>query len=154
MRVIVLAQENDNHTAPIKWALEKGGYQVACWGGLSWTEQQQVSLLLDDQSKMVLGPYAVEPGDAVWIRRPDQPVPNPKVSEADRKFAELEYRSFYHCIAYTLELLPVWVVNRPVSTAFVPCEVSSSNTSISGGQAPLSGSSQKALLIPVPPAGS
>lgn len=119
MKIIVLAQENDNHTAPIKWALEKGGYQVACWGGLSWTEQQQVSLLLDDQSKMVLGPYAVEPGDMVWIRRPDQPVPNPKVSEADRKFAELEYRSFYHCIAYTLELLPVWVVNKYSASRFI-----------------------------------
>jgi hypothetical protein len=119
MKIIVLAQENDNHTAPIKWALEKAGYQVACWGGLSWTEQQQVSLLLDDQSKMVLGPYAAEPGDMVWIRRPDQPAPNPKVSEADRKFAELEYRSFYHCILYTLELLPVWVVNKYSASRFI-----------------------------------
>jgi hypothetical protein len=119
MKVIVLAQENDNHTAPIKWALEKAGYKVACWGGLSWTEQQQVSLLLDDQTKMVLGPHAVEPGDAVWIRRPDQPVYNPKVSDADRKFAELEYRSFYHCIAYTLELLPVWIVNKYSASRFI-----------------------------------
>lgn len=119
MKIIVLAQENDNHTAPIKWALEKGGYQVACWGGLSYTEEQQVSLLQDEQSKMVLGPYAVEPGDAVWIRRPDQPVCNPKVSDADRKFAELEYRSFYHCIAYTLELLPVWVINKYSASRFI-----------------------------------
>jgi hypothetical protein len=119
MKVIVLAQENDNHTAPIKWALEKGGYQVACWGGLSWTEEQQVSLLQDEQTKMVLGPHAVEPGDAVWIRRPDQPVSNPKVAEADRKFAELEYRSFYQCIAYTLELLPVWVINKYSASRFI-----------------------------------
>lgn len=112
MKIVVLAQEIDNHTAPIKWALEQGGYQVACWGGLSWTEQQQASLLLDDQPRMTLGTHTVEPGDAVWIRRPEQPVQNPKVTEADKKFAEFEYQSFYRCIAYMLENLPVWCINR------------------------------------------
>lgn len=119
MKVIMLAQENENHAAPIKWALEQAGYQVACWGGLSWTEQQQASLLLDDETRMALGPYSVEPGDAIWIRRPDQPVQNPKVAEADKKFAELEYRSFYHCIAYTLETLPVWCVNKFSASRFI-----------------------------------
>lgn len=119
MKVIVLAQEDDNHTAPIKWALEQGGYQVVCWAGVSWTEEQQVSLLLDDQSKMTLGPYSVDPGDSVWIRRLDQPVPNPKVSEADKKFADLEYRSFHNCIAYMLETQPVWCINKFSASRFI-----------------------------------
>jgi hypothetical protein len=112
VKIIVVAHPNDNHTEPIKWALEKAGYKVVCWAGLSWTEAQHASLLLDDQSRLALGPHLVEPGDTVWIRRPDSPAHNPKVSEADKKFAELEYRAFYQCAAYTLELLPVRVINR------------------------------------------
>lgn len=119
MKVIVFAYAKENHTAPVKWALEQAGYQVACWGGLSWTEPQQASLLLDLQTKMTLGDFTVEPGDAIWIRRPDQPTHNPKVLEADKKFAELEYRSFYQCIAYTLETLPVWCVNKFSAARFV-----------------------------------
>ena len=119
MKIIILAQENDNHTAPIKWALENAGYQVACWGGLSWNEMQQASLFLGDETKMTLGPHTVEPGDVVWIRRPDPPVHNPSVSEADRKFAELEYRCFYHSIAYMLEALPVWCVNKYSAARFI-----------------------------------
>jgi hypothetical protein len=112
MKVIMFAYAKENHTAPVKWALEQAGYEVACWGGLSWTEQQQSSLRLNGKTRMVLGPFTVEPGDAVWIRRPDVPTHNPNVAEADKKFAEMEYRSFYHSIAYTLELLPVWCINR------------------------------------------
>lgn len=119
MKIIMLAQDNENHAAPIKWGLEQAGFQVACWGGLSWTEQQQASMLMGDEPKLALGPYSVEPGDAIWIRRPDQPMCNPKVAEADRKFAELEYRSFYHCIAYTLETLPVWCINRYSASRFI-----------------------------------
>jgi hypothetical protein len=112
MKVIIFAYGKENHTAPVKWALEEAGYQVACWGGLSWTPQQQASLLLNAGTNMTLGPFPVEPGDAVWIRRPDVPTHNPNVAAADRKFAEMEYRSFYHNIAYTLETLPVWCVNK------------------------------------------
>jgi hypothetical protein len=119
MKVIIFAYAKENHTAPVKWALEQAGYEVACWGGLSWTEQQQASLLLDAQTKMTLGPFTVEPGDAIWIRRPDVPTHNPSVSEADRKFAEQEYRSFYHCIAYTLETLPVWCINKFSAARFI-----------------------------------
>ena len=25
MKIVILAQENDNHTAPLKWALERAG---------------------------------------------------------------------------------------------------------------------------------
>src|SRR5206468_10908989 len=59
MKVIIFAYAKENHTATVKWALEQAGYEVACWGGLSWTEQQQASLLLDAQTKMTLGPYTV-----------------------------------------------------------------------------------------------
>src|SRR5437588_9677822 len=127
MKVIVIAYAKENHTAPVKWALEQAGYQVACWGGLSWTEQQQASLLFDAQmdaqtdlqTKLTLGPFTVESGDAIWIRRPDHPAHNPNVAEADRKFAEMEYRSFYHSIAYTLETLPVWCINKFSAARFI-----------------------------------
>lgn len=112
MKIIILAHETDSHTAPIKWALERAGYQVACWPGVSWTEQQQASMLLDDQPRLALGQDVIEPGDVIWVRRLEQPIGNPKVHEADKKFAEMEYRSFHHCVAYGLETLPVWVINR------------------------------------------
>ena len=35
MKLIILALEDDNHTAPIKWALEKAGHSVVCWAGLT-----------------------------------------------------------------------------------------------------------------------
>ena len=119
MKVIIFAYAKENHTAPVKWALEQAGYEVACWGGLSWTEQQQSSLLLGGQARMNLGPYTVEPGDAIWIRRPDVPTHNPNVSEADRKFAEQEYRAFYHCLAYTLETMPVFCINKFSAARFI-----------------------------------
>lgn len=112
MKVLILAQPNDGHTLPIRWALQQAGYQAVCWGGLSWTEEQQASVFLDGESRVVLGPHAVEPGDTVWIRRPDPPTPNPKVSEADRKFAQGEYGAFYHCVAYMLEMLPARCINK------------------------------------------
>jgi glutathione synthase/RimK-type ligase-like ATP-grasp enzyme len=119
MKIIILASETDNHTAPIKWALERAGYQVVCWPGVSWTEEQQVSMLLDEEPKVALGPDVVEPGDVIWIRRLEQPVGNPQVAEADKKFAEVEYRSFHHAVAYVLETLPVWVINRFSASRFI-----------------------------------
>jgi glutathione synthase/RimK-type ligase-like ATP-grasp enzyme len=119
MKVIILAQPYDTHTAAIKWALEQARYKVVCWGGISWKEAQQASLLLDQEPKIMLGPHVVEPGDCIWVRRPDLPVLNPRVSDADRKFAELEYRSFYNCIMYLLELLPVRVVNKFSASRFI-----------------------------------
>lgn len=119
MKVIIFAYAKENHTAPVKWALEQAGYKVDCWGGLSWTEQQQASLLLDAETDMSLGPFTVEPGDAIWIRRPDHPTHNPNVSKADKKFAEQEYRSFFHSIAYTLETMPVWCINKFSAARFI-----------------------------------
>lgn len=112
MKIIILSPPNDSHTAPIKWALEQAGYEVACWQGLSWNEQQQASIAFNHQSSITLGPYTVEPDDVVWIRRPEPPLHNPKVSPEDKKFAELEYRFFYAGIAYMLEALPVRCINR------------------------------------------
>lgn len=119
MKIIILADEIDNHTAPIKWALERAGYRVVCWPGVSWTEKQQVSMLLDDAPRVSLGHDVVEPGDVIWIRRLEQPVGNPKVAEADKKFAAGEYRSFHHAVAYGLETLPVWVINRFSASRFI-----------------------------------
>lgn len=112
MKIIIFAYPRENHTGAVKWALEQAGFQVACWGGLSWKDEQQAALLFDPEADLTLGKFRVEPGDVIWIRRPDQPTPNPGVSDADRKFAEMEYRSFYHSVAYTLEALPVWCINK------------------------------------------
>jgi glutathione synthase/RimK-type ligase-like ATP-grasp enzyme len=113
MKIIVLAPEDDNHTAPIKWGLERAGFRVVCWAGLSWKEQQQSSMLIGgDHESITIGPHSVDPGDAIWIRRPEPPEPNPNTSEADKKFASLEYRAFYNSIAYMLEKLPVWCINK------------------------------------------
>ena len=46
MKILITAPENDNHTAPLKWALEQAGYSVACWAGLGWTEAKQASISL------------------------------------------------------------------------------------------------------------
>lgn len=118
MKIVILAPEDDNHTAPIKWSLEKAGYKVVCWSGLAWTEAEQASLYFGDETKVVLGPHSIEAGDVVWIRRPEPPTHNPTVTEADRKFAEGEYRSFYYSIMYLLEKLPVRVINRYSASRF------------------------------------
>jgi glutathione synthase/RimK-type ligase-like ATP-grasp enzyme len=112
MKIIVLAPEDDNHTAPIKWGLEKAGYKVVCWEGLGWSGERQASLSVANGNSLTLGPHSVDPGDAVWIRRPEPPLPNPKTAEPDKKFAGLEYRSLYHSVAYMLEHLPVWCINK------------------------------------------
>lgn len=111
MKIIILAPEDDNHTIPIKWALEKAAYNAVCWAGIGWTEERQASLIQDKGDTLILGEHTVEPGDVVWIRRPEPPFPNPKTSEADKKFAASEYRSFFHSVMFMLENLPVWCIN-------------------------------------------
>jgi glutathione synthase/RimK-type ligase-like ATP-grasp enzyme len=134
MKILITAPENDNHTAPLKWALEQAGYSVACWAGLGWTEGKQasISLLPDLQIKdaqiknaqikatqLKLGPHLVEPGDMIWIRKPLQPKPNPQTAPEDAKFAANEYRSFYDSLMYLLEALPVRVVNKYTASRFI-----------------------------------
>jgi hypothetical protein len=118
MKIIILAAEDDNHTAPLKWALEKAGYTIVCWTGLGWTEQQQASVLLnhDEKDIVTLGGHTVDAGDVVWIRRPEPPVTNPNTSEVDKKFASVEYRAFFHSTLFMLQTLPVWCIN-PFSAA-------------------------------------
>ena len=44
MKIAMIAPENDNHTAPVKWALERVGYEVLCWAGLGWSGERQASI--------------------------------------------------------------------------------------------------------------
>lgn len=139
MKILITAPENENHTAPLKWALEQAGYSVACWAGLGWTEDRQASISLlpdlqiedlriedlrtkDTQTKdtqLKLGRHLVEPGDVIWIRRPVEPKPNPQTAPEDAKFAAHEYRSFNHSLMYLLENLPVRVVNKYTASRFI-----------------------------------
>jgi glutathione synthase/RimK-type ligase-like ATP-grasp enzyme len=124
LKILITAPENENHTAPLKWALEQAGYSVACWAGLGWTEAKQasISLLPDAQFKdtqLKLGRNLVEPGDVIWIRRPLGPKPNPQTSPADAKFAANEYRCFYDSVMYLLETLPVRVINTYTASRFI-----------------------------------
>jgi glutathione synthase/RimK-type ligase-like ATP-grasp enzyme len=139
MKILITAPENENHTAPLKWALEQAGYSVACWAGLGWTEAKQasISLLPDLQIKdphikdtqiratqikdtqLKLGHHLVDPGDVIWIRRPVEPKPNPQTAPEDAKFAANEYRSFYDSLMYLLETLPVRIVNKHTASRFI-----------------------------------
>ena len=111
MKIVIVALEHDNHTVALKWALEQAGYSVACWAGLAWTENRQASLSFNGSARMVLGSHTVDAGDVVWIRRPNPPVPNPKVTDPDKVFAEGEYRWFSLSVMYLLEHLPVRCIN-------------------------------------------
>ncbi|MBZ5531633.1 MAG: hypothetical protein LAO20_09395 [Acidobacteriia bacterium] len=112
MKIVILARETDSHAASAKWGLEQAGYQVACWGGLGWTEGQQAAISLDTATGMVLGGQPVDPGDVVWLRRSWPATLHPQISEADKAFAEEEYRWFHYSLAYLLERLPVRCINR------------------------------------------
>jgi glutathione synthase/RimK-type ligase-like ATP-grasp enzyme len=119
MKILITAPENENHTAPLRWALEQAGYSVACWAGLGWTEAKQASILLLEDQQLTLGRHLVEPGDVIWIRRPLEPKPNPRTAPEDAKFAANEYRCFYDSLMYLLETLPVRVVNKYTASRFI-----------------------------------
>jgi hypothetical protein len=119
MKVLITAPENENHTAPLKWALEQAGYAVACWAGLGWTEASHASISLLTDTQVKLGHHLVEPGDVIWIRRPLEPKPNPHTAPEDAKFAANEYRWFYDSLMYLLEALPVRVFNKYTASRFI-----------------------------------
>jgi glutathione synthase/RimK-type ligase-like ATP-grasp enzyme len=119
MKIIILAQETDNHTAPLKWALEQAGFHVVCWAGLGWSADRQSSIHFEEPTRLVLGEHSVDPGDVVWVRRPEPAQINPRVAPADKKFAEGEYRWFFHSIAYLLETLPVRCINPYSGSRFI-----------------------------------
>jgi glutathione synthase/RimK-type ligase-like ATP-grasp enzyme len=118
MKVVIVAFASDNHTAPLKWALEQAGYKVACWPGVGWKDARQATLSFNGDTQVILGPYTVDPGDVVWIRRPSPPLPNPNVAAADKAFADEEYRWFSLSTLYLLECLPVRCIN-PYSSSRV-----------------------------------
>lgn len=111
MKIVIVALANDNHTAPLKWALERAGYEAACWGGVGWSEKRQATISCDGDVRLCLGPHSIDAGDVVWIRRPNPPLANPQVARADKAFADEEYRWFSLSIMYLLEQLPVRVIN-------------------------------------------
>ncbi len=119
MKIVIVAQENDNHTAPLKWALEQAGYSVACWAGLGWSTERQASIAFSEETQLTLGVHGLQPGDVVWVRRPEQTRHNPKVAESDRKFAEAEYRWFNHSILYLLDVLPIRCINKYSASRFI-----------------------------------
>jgi hypothetical protein len=119
MKVLIVAPENDNHTAPLKWALEQAGFAVVCWSGLGWTEEKQASVSLFGGTRVQLGKHVVEPGDVVWVSRPEPPRLNPAAAPEDRKFTVAEYRWFFHSLMYLLETLPIRCVNRYSASRFI-----------------------------------
>lgn len=119
MKILVVAPESDNHTAPLKWALERAGVNVACWAGLGWTENRQASISLSSGARVQLGEHVLEPGDVVWVRRPDPPKLNPRAAPEDRKFAAAEYRWCFHSVMYLLEALPVRCINKYSASRFI-----------------------------------
>jgi hypothetical protein len=119
MKVVIVAQEIDNHTAPLKWALERAGYQVVCWPGLGWQTERRASISFSEVTQLILGEQTLNPGDVVWIRRPEQPKGNPQVAPADKKFADGEYRSFFQAVMYLLETLPVSCINKFSASRFI-----------------------------------
>lgn len=119
MKIIILAHPNDNHTAPLKWALEQAGYPVVCWSGTGWQPNQQASLHFDGRATVTLGEHSVDDGDVVWIRRPQPPVHHPDTAEPDLKFAEGEYRWFNWAVLYLISSLPVRCINPYEASRFI-----------------------------------
>jgi glutathione synthase/RimK-type ligase-like ATP-grasp enzyme len=111
MKIIVLSHPKDDHAAPVVWALAQAGYQAGCWSGVSWTEQEQASLLPGRQPRIFLGPFELETGDAVWLRQPDAPGHGLEVSHAGQQSAASAYSAFFDSVAYMLEAFPVRCVN-------------------------------------------
>lgn len=111
MQIIILSHEQDDHAAPIRWALEQAGYRAACWDGLSFTPEQQASLFFEDQPNVILGSMSPGPGDVIWMRQYNPPTPDPAFAERDAAAASLEYDAFFDSILSLLDLLPVRCVN-------------------------------------------
>lgn len=119
MKILIVAPENDNHTAPLKWALEQAGFRAVCWPGLGWREERQASIALSGGSRVQLGEHVLEAGDVVWVRRPDPPKLHPETAAEDRKFAAAEYRWFFQSVMYGLEMVGVRCVNKYSAARFI-----------------------------------
>lgn len=110
MKVLVFANELDNHVTPIRWALQQAGYDVRCWCGLAWTEAERAWLQLGEEPRLALGPHLLEPGDSVWLRQPDQPDFGP--GSGDRPTPpSSHYTSFFASVASMIDMQPVRCIN-------------------------------------------
>ena len=109
MKIIVLAHPKDDHAAPVQWALEQAGYQASCWSGVSWTEPERASLLMDESPSIKLGAHVLEQGDVLWLRQSDHQASGHKAAES--KEGGLPSPSFFDELAYMFEGLPVRCVN-------------------------------------------
>lgn len=110
MKILVFANELDNHVTPIRWALQQAGYRVHCWAGLSWIEAGQASLLLPEEIRLTLGTQVLEPGDTVWLRQPDQASFGPGNGNPPTPPSS-HYDSFFSSTASMIEMQPVRCIN-------------------------------------------
>jgi glutathione synthase/RimK-type ligase-like ATP-grasp enzyme len=115
MKIIVLAHPKDDHAAPVCWALEQAGYQTACWSGVSPAEQDQASVLVDEQSCITLGPHRLESDDVFWLRQPDTPAD----VLAGAKTTTSPHSSFYDALVCVLENVPVRCINHYSASCLV-----------------------------------
>jgi hypothetical protein len=110
MKVLIFANELDNHVTPIRWALQQAGYSVHCWCGLAWTEAEQATLRLNEKQRVTLGTHVLEPGDTVWLRQPDQPEFGP--GSGDRPTPpSSHYNALFSSAASMIEMQPVRCIN-------------------------------------------
>ncbi|HEY2496711.1 MAG TPA: hypothetical protein VGK24_06565 [Candidatus Angelobacter sp.] len=104
MKIIVLAHPKDDHAAPVQWALEQAGYQASCWSGVSWTEPERASLLVNEIPNIQLGAHRLEQGDVLWLRQSEHQQVEPEKDGSPSP-------SFFDELAYMFESLPVRCVN-------------------------------------------
>lgn len=53
MKVIIFAYSTESHAAPVKWALEQAGYEVACRAGFYGLNSNRLPLLLNQKVLLV-----------------------------------------------------------------------------------------------------
>ncbi len=106
MKVLLLAHEQDDHAAPVRWALEQAGYEAACWSGVSAAKQEQASLIFSTQPEISLGGHTLHRGDTAWLRQPRQPAPVAESMEAPL------VPPFLDTVASMMEALPLRCVNK------------------------------------------
>jgi hypothetical protein len=107
MKIIVVAHPQDDHAAPVQWALEQAGYRAFCWPGISWMEQEQASLFFGQPPEAFLGGHALEDGDVIWLRQPMH-----ELGPASKEAAVATASVFFDELAYMLETRPAWCVNK------------------------------------------
>jgi hypothetical protein len=115
MKIIALSHPQDDHAAPVVWALEQAGCQAACLSGISEREEEQASLLLDQGQPpaITLGVHTLERGDVVWHRQP------PEHSPAQAEARALAGFVFLDSLARMLEALPARCVNNYSASCLV-----------------------------------